>query len=83
MSDVMDGPQDSVVYRLWPPVAIGGPLLVGGLVSLVGGDPVGFGGWWVPLGWALVLFFIGWNGWSLWSFGRHQTGLLPGSRRAR
>jgi len=74
----MDGPQHSVAYRLWPPVAIGGPLLVGGLVSLVRGDPVELGGWRVPLGWALVLFVIGWNGWSLWLFGRHQTGLLPG-----
>jgi protein-S-isoprenylcysteine O-methyltransferase Ste14 len=25
-----------------------------------------------------VLFFVGWNGWSLWLFRRHQTGLLPG-----
>ena len=21
---------------------------------------------------------VTWNGWSLWLFGRHQTGLLPG-----
>ena len=78
MSDVTDGLHDSVVYRLWPPVAIGGPLLVGGLASLVWGDPVEFGGWRVGLGLALVLFFIGWNAWSLWLFGRHRTGLLPG-----
>ena len=29
-------------------------------------------------GWALVAFFAGWNGWSLYLFGRHRTGLLPG-----
>ena len=70
--------KDTVAYRLWPPVAIGAPLLVGWLVTLVGGDPVALGAWRIPLGWALVLFFVGWNGWSLWLFGRHQTGLLPG-----
>jgi protein-S-isoprenylcysteine O-methyltransferase Ste14 len=26
-----------------------------------------------------VLFGL-WNGWSLWLFGRHRTGLLPGQR---
>ena len=25
-----------------------------------------------------MLLFVGWNGWSLWLFGRHETGLLPG-----
>ena len=36
---------------------------------------------WAPscsAGEALVLCFVGWNGWSLWLFGRHGTGLLPG-----
>ena len=74
----MDGSEDTVAFRLWPPVAIGVPLLVGWLVTLVSGDPVDIGEWRVPLGWALVLFFVGWNGWSLWLFGRNQTGLLPG-----
>ena len=74
----MDGPEGSVAFRLWPPVAIGTPLLVGWLVTQVAIDPIDLGAWRVPLGWALVLFFIGWNGWSLWLFGRHQTGLLPG-----
>jgi protein-S-isoprenylcysteine O-methyltransferase Ste14 len=74
---MVHGNQDTVSYRLWPPVAIGTPLLVGWLVTLVRGDPIDFGEWRV-LGWALVLFFVGWNGWSLRLFVRHQTGLLPG-----
>ena len=72
------GSEETVAFRLWPPVAIGAPLLVGWLASLFWGDPVALGGWRVPLGWALVLLFVGWNGWSLWLFGRHETGLLPG-----
>ena len=75
---MVQGRDDTVAYRVWPPVAIGAPLLVGWLVTLVFGDPVHLGGWRVPLGWALVVFFVGWNGWSLWLFRRHQTGLLPG-----
>ncbi len=59
-------------------MAVGLPLLVGWLATLLGGDPVDLGGWRVPLGSALVVLFVGWNGWSLWLFGRHRTGLLPG-----
>ncbi len=72
------GPEDTVAFRLWPPVAIGAPLLAGWAATLEWGDPFSLGGWRVPLGWALVLFFVAWNGWSLWLFGRHETGLLPG-----
>ena len=75
---MVHGTQDTVAFRLWPPIAIGGPLLVSWLATLVWGDPVDLGGWRVPLGLALLLLFIGWNGWSLWLFGRHETGLLPG-----
>ncbi len=71
-------PEDTVAYRVWPPVAIAAPLLVGWLGTRVWGDPIDLGEWRVPLGWVLTLFFVGWNGWSLWLFGRHQTGLLPG-----
>ncbi|GAA1974277.1 isoprenylcysteine carboxylmethyltransferase family protein [Nocardioides panacihumi] len=74
----MDGSGKTVGFRLWPPIAVGGPLLVGWLATVLWGDPVDLGGWRVPVGSALVLAFAVWNGWSLWLFGRHRTGLLPG-----
>lgn len=73
-----DESPDTVAFRLWPPVAVGAPLLVGWLVTLMWDDPVELGDWRVPVGWALVLVFVVWNGWSLWLFHRHETGLLPG-----
>ena len=72
------GSRDTVSFRLWPPVAITAPLLVGWWATATTGDPVALGGWRVPVGWALVLAFVVWNGWSLWLFARHETGLLPG-----
>jgi protein-S-isoprenylcysteine O-methyltransferase Ste14 len=68
----------TVAFRLWPPVAIGAPLLGGWLATRRWGDPVALGAWRGPLGWVLVVAFVAWNGWALWQFGRHQTGLLPG-----
>jgi len=75
---MVDDPEPTVAFRLWPPVAIGAPLFVGWLLTQMRGDPIDLGGWRVPVGWALVVFFVGWNGWALWSFSRHRTGLLPG-----
>jgi|GEM_PF-285873 len=75
---MVHGSKGAVAFRLWPPVAIGGPLVAGWLATLLWGDPVDLGEWRVPLGWVLVLLFVGWNGWSLWLFRRHDTGLLPG-----
>jgi protein-S-isoprenylcysteine O-methyltransferase Ste14 len=72
------GTGETVEFRLWPPVAIGTPLFLGWLGTTVWGDPVELGDWRLPFGWALVAFFAGWNGWSLYLFGRHRTGLLPG-----
>ncbi len=70
--------QEVVAFRLWPPVAIGVPLLLGWLPTLQWGDPVDLGGWRIPVAWALVAIFAVWNGWALWLFARHDTGLLPG-----
>jgi len=67
-----------VTYRLWPPVAICAPLLAGWLATQYWGDPLVLGGWRIPLGWVLVAFFAGWNGWALATFARHRTGLVPG-----
>jgi len=75
---VTASPAASVDYRLWPPLAIGAPLVAGWLATTVWGDPIALGDWRVPLGWALVAFFVVWNGWALWLFGRQRTGLLPG-----
>lgn len=71
-------PGDTVAFRLWPPVAIGAPLLAGWLATLLWGDPADLGAWRVPVGWALLVLFALWNGWALWLFRRHRTGLLPG-----
>ena len=59
-------------------MAIGAPLVVGWLITQARGDPVALPEWRIPLGAALVVFFVAWNGWALWLFGRHETGLLPG-----
>jgi protein-S-isoprenylcysteine O-methyltransferase Ste14 len=75
---VARGSMDTVAFRLWPPAAVGAPLLIGWLATRLWGDPVVLGAWRMPLGWALVLVFVVWNGWALWLFNRHETGLLPG-----
>ena len=69
---------DVVSFRLWPPIAIGVPLVAGLALSAAWDDPVDLGSWRVPVGWLLVGAFVIWNGWSLWLFARHDTGLLPG-----
>jgi protein-S-isoprenylcysteine O-methyltransferase Ste14 len=68
---------DAVAFRLWPPVAIGAPLLAGWVATLIWGDPIRLGSW-RAVGWVLVALFAGWNGWALVLFARRQTGLLPG-----
>lgn len=66
-------------FRLWPPVAVGGPLVLGLLVSAWAGDPLGTSEATAVPGWLLVAAFAGWNGWALVTVARHRTGLLPGS----
>lgn len=70
---------DAPAYRIWPPVALGGPLLAGVLVTSVNGDPFNLG----PagarvVGGVLVVLFAVWNGWALVVMASHRTALLPG-----
>ena len=70
---------DAPDYRIWPPVALGAPLLVGFGITAIVGDPI-------PLpvtlcrtvAVVLIIAFAVWNGWAIWLMGRHRTALLPG-----
>lgn len=65
--------------RIWPPVAAGVPWLGGWWAGRRLGVPPMGGGAWVPgAGRALLVAFALWNGWCLWYFARHRTGLMPG-----
>jgi protein-S-isoprenylcysteine O-methyltransferase Ste14 len=66
-------------FRLWPPVAVGAPLVTGCLVSSWVGDPLYVSSLTSTAGWLLVIVFAFWNGWALITMGRHRTGLLPGA----
>jgi protein-S-isoprenylcysteine O-methyltransferase Ste14 len=70
---------DAPAYRIWPPVALGVPLLAGlGLTAGVG-DPIR-----LPVeasrgvATVLIVTFVLWNASALWLMARHRTALLPG-----
>jgi protein-S-isoprenylcysteine O-methyltransferase Ste14 len=68
---------DAPAFRVWPPIAVGVPLLAGLGLSAVG-DPFELpdvAGW---IGWVLVAAFAVWNGWALGLMAQHRTGVLPG-----
>jgi protein-S-isoprenylcysteine O-methyltransferase Ste14 len=65
-------------FRLWPPVAVGGPLGLGLLLSQLVGDPLSTSPVTATSGWLLIVAFAVWNGWALVTIGRHETALLPG-----
>ena len=73
------GMADAPAYRIWPPVALGVPLVAGWILTAVVGDPVA-----LPAGptravaVVLIVAFALWNGWALWLMARHRTALLPG-----
>jgi protein-S-isoprenylcysteine O-methyltransferase Ste14 len=70
---------DAPAYRIWPPVALGVPLLAGVWITASAGDPMP-----LPVGISrnvaivLILAFAVWNGWSLVLLARFETALLPG-----
>jgi protein-S-isoprenylcysteine O-methyltransferase Ste14 len=63
---------------MWPPVAVGGPLVIGLLVSWWVGDPLAASPVTAGLGWLLIAAFVVWNGWALVTIANHRTALLPG-----
>jgi protein-S-isoprenylcysteine O-methyltransferase Ste14 len=65
-------------FRMWPPVAVGGPLVLGLLLSRWVGDPLAGSPVTGGAGWLLVAAFAAWNGWALVTIARHRTALLPG-----
>lgn len=70
---------DAPSYRIWPPVALGVPLVAGLGVTAAIGDPVALpaDGCRIIAG-ILVVAFAVWNGWALVLMARHETALLPG-----
>lgn len=66
-------------FRIWPPVAVGVPLVLGLLLSGVAGDPLDGSRLTAWPGGTLLGAFAVWNGWALVTIGRHRTGLLPGA----
>jgi protein-S-isoprenylcysteine O-methyltransferase Ste14 len=63
---------------MWPPVAVGGPLGIGMLLSQWVAEPLSTSRVTAAAGWLLVIAFAVWNGWALVTIGRHETALLPG-----
>ena len=70
---------DAPEYRVWPPVALGVPLMAGCALTAFAGDPVA-----LPttasrnIALVLTAAFALWNGWALVLMARHRTALLPG-----
>jgi protein-S-isoprenylcysteine O-methyltransferase Ste14 len=66
-------------FRMWPPVAVGGPLVLGLVISQVFGDSLATSSVTTGSGWLLVIAFALWNGWALAKIARHRTALRPGA----
>lgn len=69
---------DAPRFRLWPPVALGLPLLAGIVLTAAVGDPFELPEWRLAAGAVLMTAVVFWNGWCLVLLRRHRTALLPG-----
>lgn len=70
---------DAPSFRIWPPIALGVPLLVGVVVTAELGDPFTIASVAArTVGVVLVGAFAVWNGAALWLMARERTALLPG-----
>jgi len=70
---------DAPAYRIWPPIALGVPLLTGVAVTAVAGDPFTLAREASRVvGAVLVVLFAVWNGWTLTVMAGNRTAVLPG-----
>jgi len=70
---------DAPAYRIWPPVALGVPLLAGVIATAVAGDPFMLARDGVRIAGLVLLALFGlWNGWTLSVMGANRTAVLPG-----
>ena len=70
---------DAPEFRVWPPLALGIPLLVGGIVTTTVGDPFPLSDPGVRVaGVVLSVVFVVWNGWTLAMMAANRTAVLPG-----
>lgn len=70
---------DAPAFRVWPPVALGVPLLLGWIMTATVGDPFALSRPAVRVaGLVLIVVFALWNGWALAMMGAHSTAVLPG-----
>ena len=70
---------DAPAYRMWPPLALGLPLVVGLVLSATIGDPVALDGAAARTAGVLLAVAFGvWNGWTLAVMAGSRTAVLPG-----
>ena len=70
---------DAPAYRIWPPVALGVPLLTGVVLTAAAGDPFTLPRDGARIVGAVLLAAFGiWNGWTLRVMATNRTAVLPG-----
>lgn len=75
---------DVPAFRIWPPVALGVPLLVGVTLTAGVGDPIALPSDGARVGGVLLCaLFALWNGWALVTMAAARTAILPGGATRR
>jgi protein-S-isoprenylcysteine O-methyltransferase Ste14 len=73
------GVSDAPAYRIWPPIALGVPLLTGVILTAVAGDPFTLAREGARVVGAVLFAVFGiWNGWTLAVMAANRTAVLPG-----
>jgi protein-S-isoprenylcysteine O-methyltransferase Ste14 len=73
------GVTDAPAYRIWPPIALGVPLLTGLILTVATGDPFTLARDGARIAGAVLVAAFGiWNGWTLIVMATNRTAVLPG-----